>query len=207
MIEERLASIYVRMFQFFYARRFRKFGSRVYVIFPAGIEGSERISLGNDVYVASSTYLAATPHTSDSTCHLEVGDGTKIGRFNHIYAMRSVSIGRNVLTANGVYIADNSHEFRNPIEPILRQPVKQLRDVTIGDGAWLGHNVCILGASVGAQSVIGANSVVTRDIPSHCVAVGAPAIIIRRFDPEKKIWRPTHVDGSFCDDFAAIQGL
>jgi acetyltransferase-like isoleucine patch superfamily enzyme len=200
MIKDRLASVYVRFFRRVYARRFGSFGRNVYVVFPAGIEGAERISLGNDVYIASGTYLAATPRTKASSCQLKIGDGTKLGRFNHIYATRMISIGRNVLTANGVYIADNTHGFENPHEPILRQEVKQLDDVTIGDGAWLGHNVCVLGASIGAQSVIGANSVVTRNIPDHCVVVGAPARIVRRYDHTQKYWRKTYPDGTFREE-------
>lgn len=202
MIKNRSDSLYVRFFRCAYARRFASFGRNVYVVFPAGIEGAERISLGNDVYIASGTYLAATPHTKAATCQLKIGDGTKLGRFNHLYATRMISIGRNVLTASGVYIADNTHEFENPHEPILRQGVKQLGDVTIGDGAWLGHNVCILGASVGAQSVIGANSVVTLNVPDHCVAVGAPARIVRRYHPIHQTWRKTNPDGSFREDAA-----
>lgn len=197
MINDRLASLYVRFFRLMYARRFASFGRGVYVVFPAAIEGAERISLGDHVYVGSGTYLAATPHTVASSCRLNIGNGTKLGRFNHVYATRRIDIGRNVLTASGVYIADNTHVYQDPREPILRQAVKQLSDVTIGEGAWLGHNACVLGASVGAQSVVGANAVVTRSIPDHCVAVGAPARIVRRYDHTIQAWRKTEPDGSF----------
>ena len=62
------------------------------------------------------------------------------------------------------------------------------RSVEVGDGSWLGENVCILSASVGRNSVIGANSVVTRDIPDFCVAVGAPALIIRHYNHKSRTW-------------------
>jgi acetyltransferase-like isoleucine patch superfamily enzyme len=75
--------------------------------------------------------------------------------------------------------------------------VEQLSPVIIQDGAWLGENVCVVGASVGKNSVVGANSVVTKDIPDYCVAAGAPAIIIKRFDLEKKEWRRTDKEGNF----------
>ena len=75
--------------------------------------------------------------------------------------------------------------------------MKQLGDVEIGEGTWLGQNVCVLGAKIGRQCVVGANSVVTTFIPDHCVAVGAPAIIIRRFHAETGEWRSTNSDGSF----------
>lgn len=77
------------------------------------------------------------------------------------------------------------------------QPIKQLNHVRIGEGAWLGENVCIIGASVGKQSVIGANSVVSKDIPDYCVAVGAPAIIVKRYNFDKNQWEKTFPDGTF----------
>jgi acetyltransferase-like isoleucine patch superfamily enzyme len=55
-------------------------------------------------------------------------------------------------------------------------------------GAWLGENVCVIGASIGKNSVIGANSVVTKNIPDYCVAVGSPAKVIKKYNVEKQIW-------------------
>jgi acetyltransferase-like isoleucine patch superfamily enzyme len=69
----------------------------------------------------------------------------------------------------------------------------------IGDGAWLGENVCVIGASVGKQSVVGANSVVMQDIPDYCVAVGTPAKIIKRYSFEKKEWLRTNEKGEFIN--------
>lgn len=87
-----------------------------------------------------------------------------------------------------MYISDNLHGFNDINTPIKDQPLCQLKEVTIGSGSWIGENVCIIGASVGKNSVVGANSVVTHDIPDYCVAVGAPAKIIKRFDSEKQKW-------------------
>lgn len=199
-------SLYVRLFRLVYARRFRQFGQHTSLVFPAGIEGAGNIALGDDVYVAYKTFLAALPHTGHLDCLLQIGSGSRIGRFNHIYATRRVVLGANVLTANGVYISDNLHDYRNPAVPILHQPIRQNGIVEIGDGSWLGHNACVLGARIGRNCVIGANAVVTRDIPDHCVAVGAPAIVIRRFDAASQAWRATHADGSFLDPDPAPAG-
>jgi acetyltransferase-like isoleucine patch superfamily enzyme len=154
--------------------------------------------LGDDVYIAYKTFLAALPHTGHADCLLEIGSGSRIGRFNHIYATHRVVLGANVLTANNVYISDNLHGYRDPDVPILRQPLVQIGRVEIGEGSWLGHNACVLGARIGRHCVIGANAVVTHDIPDLCVAVGAPAIIIRRYDTTAGAWRPTGPDGTFA---------
>ena len=74
-------------------------------------------------------------------------------------------------------------------QAILNQPIRQNGIVEIGEGSWLGHNACVLGASIGKHCVIGANSVVTHDIPDYSVAVGSPAKIIRRYDSTTKTWR------------------
>jgi acetyltransferase-like isoleucine patch superfamily enzyme len=194
-------AVYAKVFGFVLGHQFGNFGRSVSIVFPAGIEGSKNINIGNNVYVAYKSYLAAKPHTGAIKCLLEIGDGCRIGRFNHIYATRSVVIGANVLTANGVYISDNSHGYIDLMTPVMNQSVIQKNNVEIGEGSWLGHNACIIGARIGRHCVIGANSVVTHDIPDLCVVVGAPAIIIRRYDPVNKSWRTTHPDGSFRSDF------
>lgn len=195
-------AVRARAFRLLFARNFGEWGQRTLVVAPVAIEGAARIRLGDDVYVAAQTCLAAVPHTGHNDCRLEIGNGSRIGRFNHIYATRSVRIGSKVLTANGVYISDNLHGYRDPTTAVLDQPVVQSNDVSIGDGSWLGHNVCVTGASIGRHCVIGANAVVTRDIPDFCVAIGAPAIIIRRYDPARGDWRKTDAAGNFLNEAA-----
>lgn len=194
----RLANaVYARLFRLVYGSRFRAFGKGTSVVFPAGIEAPGNIMLGDRVYVGYQSYLAAVPLTGAQDCLLQIGEGSSIGRFNHFYATRRVVLGAHVLTANGVYISDNLHGYQDVTTPILRQPIRQNGMVEIGDGSWIGHNACILGVRIGRHCVVGANAVVTRDLPDYSVAVGAPAIIIRRYDPDTGAWRATQPDGSF----------
>lgn len=192
-------AVRARIFRALFRGRFAGFGSGTLVVAPVAIEGPERIHLGSEVYVAHHTCLAATPHTGGGECRLEIGDGSRIGRFNHFYATRRIVLGAKVLTANNVYISDNVHGYRNPDAAVLDQPVEQLGDVEIGDGSWLGHNACVLGVRIGRHCVVGANAVVTRDLPDYSIAVGAPAVIIRRYDVQTAAWRRTAPDGAFLD--------
>jgi acetyltransferase-like isoleucine patch superfamily enzyme len=155
---------------------------------PLKIDGLENMSIGDNVIIEYKTWLAAVSHTGANECCLEIGDGSIIGHFNHIYSTKSIKIGKNVLTADKVYISDNMHGYSNISLPILKQPIIQKGEVEIGDGSWLGENVCILGAKIGKNCVIGANSVVTHDIPDYCVVVGAPARIIKKYNHENKVW-------------------
>ena len=117
-----------------------------------------------------------------------IGSGCVFGYNNHITAIRDVVIEDQVLTANNVYISDNLHSYENINVPVMHQPVRFKKPVMIGRGSWIGENVCIIGASVGRNCVIGANAVVTRDIPDYSVAVGAPAVVISQYDQSSQKW-------------------
>ncbi len=161
------------------------------------LEGAKNIHIGARAYINSRGWLACLPLTGDAQCSLRIGEGTYVGRFCHFYATSRIEIGKKVLIADKVYLSDNLHGYKDIRVAVIDQPVEQLAPVIIKDGAWLGENVCVVGASVGINSVIGANSVVTRDIPDYCVAAGAPAIIIKRYDHDKKEWRKTDAAGNF----------
>lgn len=158
---------------------------------PLRIDGGGGIFVGNNVVVEYKTWLAAMSLTGyDASLIIE--DGCRIGNFNHIYSTRSIILHKNVLTADKVYISDNLHGYEDVHMAITNQPVKQIATVEIGEGAWIGENVCIIGASIGKHCVIGANSVVTHDIPDFSVAVGVPARVIKRYDHKHKKWMKTN---------------
>ena len=62
-------------------------------------------------------------------------------------------------------------------------------EVEIGEGSWIGEGVCVIGAKIGRHCVVGANAVVTKDIPDNTVAVGVPAKVIKKWDEESKTWK------------------
>ena len=152
------------------------------------LEGQENISIHKNAVIQKMTWLAAVPFEGEKECNLIIGEGSIIGHFNHIYATKEIEIGKFVLIADNVYISDNQHVYANVNVPIIKQGIKQLKKVKICDGTWIGENVCIIGASIGENCVIGANSVVTKDIPSYCVAVGSPAKIIKKYNFKIQEW-------------------
>lgn len=191
--------LYAKAFLIFFRRAFRRIGVKSKIISPIAIEGAENISIGDDVLVAAYSCLAAVPLTGAGLCQLKIGDGCMIGRFNHIYATKDIVIEKNVLTANNVYITDNLHAYEDTELPIMIQPIVQRGSVVIGEGSWLGHNACIIGARIGRHCVVGANAVVTKDVPDFCVVAGIPAKIVKRFDEQSMVWRRTCPDGRFAD--------
>ncbi len=173
------------------------FGRNSKLFKPTNLTGHKRIFIGHNVFISHLGWLAADPLTGDNNCRLIIGDGTYIGRFCHIYSTAGIEIGKKVLIADKVYISDNLHGYENINLPVIDHPVIQANKVTIGEGSWLGENVCVIGASVGKHSIVGANAVVNTDIPDYCIAVGIPAKIIKRYNFETKSWQKTNESGDF----------
>lgn len=192
-----MKTIAKKIFAWINSIRYGSFGADSRIVSPLRIQGFKNIFVGNNVRVNKHSWLASLPLTNMGGAELTLKDNCTIGDFNHIWATHSIVIEEFVLTANHVYITDNLHEYEDINVPICDQPIKQLNDVVIGMGAWLGENVCIIGASVGKHSVVGANSVVTHDIPDYCVAVGSPARIIKRYNFETSQWEKTDKEGNF----------
>lgn len=167
--------------------------------YPFQIRGGRNIYIGHDVSINKYAWLDALPITGSDMVELKIGNRCRIAFNVHIIASRKVIIGNNVNMANGVYIADNSHGYEDVDLAPRDQPVKQLSDVIVGDDCWFGEHVVIIGATIGKHCVIGSNSVVNRDIPDYCVAVGSPAKVIKRYDFESKKWRKTDSKGNFID--------
>lgn len=184
-----LRSLSVRLFRLFCASGFRAFGRNVYVFPGVSIEGAHAISLGDDVVLQDGTHLGVhAGQPSAAARGISIGRASNIGRRNHIYALNQVTIGEKVLTAQNVYISDCTHEYADPDRPIIDQPIKALTPVTIGDGTWIGQGACIIGCRIGRNCVIGANSVVLKDVPDHSVVAGAPARLVRLYDPASQQW-------------------
>jgi acetyltransferase-like isoleucine patch superfamily enzyme len=159
------------------------------VFFSVRVEGKKYISLSKNTIIQRQGWLLALKIDGYDP-ELIIDEGCSIGDFVHIAAVRNIHIEKDVLIANNVYISDNLHSFKDINTPIIKQNVIFKSNVKIKAGAWIGENVCIIGASVGRNSVIGSSSVVTKDIPDYCVAVGNPAKVIKKYNHLCKEWQP-----------------
>lgn len=175
------------LYFFLHTLSFKKLDIRAVVFFSVRVQGRKYISIGRNSVIQRGGWLLAIKIDNTDPI-LEIGDNCAIGDYCHIASVRKVKFENDVLLANNVYISDNLHEYENVNIPIINQPVKFKKEVTIGAGSWIGENVCIIGASVGRNSIIGSNSVVTKDIDDYSIAVGSPAKVIKRFDLVKNEW-------------------
>jgi acetyltransferase-like isoleucine patch superfamily enzyme len=160
---------------------FGSFAASARIQYPLRLDGERRIGIGENVFIASHCWLA-TYEADGRAGELEIGDGTRISGYCVLAAAARVTLGRSVLLARNVYIADHRHAYADTAHPVLAQGFAGVAPVEICDGAWLGQNVVVgPGVRIGRGAVIGANSFVREDVEDHCVAVGSPARIVRRF--------------------------
>jgi len=125
-------------------------------------------------------------------CHegeVEIGEKTVMGQECTISAYRRVRIGRECVIADRAMFIDFDHGVVEVERPIRSQGI-YMRDVEVGSNVWIGYGACVLrGVRVGDNSIVGTNSVVTRDVPANAVVAGIPARVIRmREAPEHLRW-------------------
>lgn len=171
-------------------------GSRVAM--PSMLLHPERLYIGRDSTIhpyCRIEIITENPHLEGPAlrprdARITIGDRVVVNSFSHFGAMSSITLGNDVGIASGVCIEDHHYEYENATteRPLKKQPFR-VADVIIEDGAMIGEHVTILpGVRIGANSWVGANSVVTADVPPYSVAVGVPARVIRRRDPNTGAW-------------------
>nr|WP_206324175.1 acyltransferase [Streptomyces sp. HNM0574] len=172
---------------------FRRIGTGTRLAFPQGtVFGTPWIELGDHCIVGQEVTLTAGmmpdldlgPDTV-----LRLGNGVVLGRGSHVIADTSVTVGDDVFCGPYVYITSTNHSYDDPDEPVGKQ-WPRTAPVEIGSGSWLGAGAVVLpGARLGRNVVVAAGSVVRGEVPDHAVVAGAPARVVRRWEPEAG-WQP-----------------
>ncbi|MBU5406211.1 hypothetical protein KQI08_09865 [Paraeggerthella hongkongensis] len=164
---------------------------------PFYVRGGVRMKYGKGFTTGYNCRIEVFGDKGDRSRKLFIGENVHIGDNVHIAAAERVSIGDNCLFASKIFISDLDHGIYTGSSPSLPTSDPNTRDlvtspVSIGENVWLGENVCILkGVSIGDGCIVGANSVVTKSIPAHSIAVGSPARVIKRFDEVAGVWKAT----------------
>ena len=118
------------------------------------------------------------------TPSVTIGNNCVFGNYLHLTCCNKIVIGKNLLTGKWVTISDNSHgqiDEETMKYPPTERPLYSKGPIVIGDNVWIGDKVTILaGVEIGDNSIIGANSVVTKSIPANVIAAGIPARIIKQ---------------------------
>lgn len=171
---------------------------------PRTICWPERIFIGDDVWLGPGSLLLpvsrfpARPlwpeskpvtHTQKFEPRIVIGNRVTATASLTLGAHEAIIIEDDVMFAANVHLTDGFHGFENANEPYKYQPICRIAPIVIKRGCWIGQNAVILpGVTIGELSIIGANSVVTKDIPARCIAVGAPARVIRKWEAGTRQW-------------------
>ena len=144
--------------------------------FKRGLSG---LTLGRNLRIGEGSFIGCW--TNEAV--ISISDNVGIGSYAHITAINRIEIHSGVLLGKNVTITDNSHgnllEEEKCIPPSNRKLYSK-GPVIIGKNVWIGDKATILpNVSIGEGTVVGANCVVTKDLPANCVAAGIPAKIIR----------------------------
>ncbi|HDY85187.1 hypothetical protein LCGC14_0881120 [marine sediment metagenome] len=161
--------------------------------FPIFIRGKKFIKFGVGFTTGVGVRLDALG--SENKTQIEFGDGVQLNDYVHIGAIEKVVIGNNVLIASRVFISDHNHGLYNgdnehsspdelpAVRPLFANPV------IIEDRVWIGENACILpGVKIGSGAIIGAGSIVTKDVLAETIVAGNPARKIKQFDRKTMQW-------------------
>lgn len=168
-----------------------KAGKGMMIIPDAWIEGGKYICIGDNFCARSGLRIEAHDHYQNQHFfpHIAIGNNVNVGENCHIGAIDSVEIGNNVLMGSKVYITDHQHgrttENELEIKPIERKLYSR-GTVVVEDDVWLGDGVAIMpNVRIGHNSVVGANAVVTKDVPPFSIVAGVPAKIIKQINIEE----------------------
>ncbi len=144
-------------------------------LLDGGLEAETAISIGAGSVISKGCVLQA------KTRPLVLGAHCDIGAHVILSSIGGIVLGDAVLIAGNCYIGGGRYHTKDPHKPIMYQGVYSRGSVQIGDGTWIGASSTILdGVTIGKNCVIGANSLVTRDVPDNSVAVGSPARVLKQ---------------------------
>ena len=134
-----------------------------------------RLDIGSGTLLEPDVWI-----TAPGDARVRIGSGTFLNIGVMVAAVELVEIGAHCMFANGCFVTDANHRFDDPDKPVPWQGFTSKGPTRLGDNVWCGANVVVTsGVTIGDRCVIGANSVVTTDLPAYSIAAGIPARVLR----------------------------
>lgn len=187
-----LSQIYTRLIK----NHFQKFGHHSIIKPFLNTSNSKYIAIGNHVNIGSfcritvSTNFNRYQTKSRRRTKIKIGNHVDIGNNSFISANNKIKIGNNVIISAYVFITDHDHRNDDIKKSPHLQPLTENGHVVIEDNVLIGTKSSLLkNITIGQHATIGANSVVTKNVPAYSVVAGNPARIIKQYDFKTKAWK------------------
>lgn len=176
-----------KIYTFLIKSSFQSFGKKSIIKPFLNFSKAKFISIGNNVNIGNSCRITVSTSygllktKSTSKTKIKIGDYVDIGNNTFISANNNIKIGNHVIMAPNVFITDHDHGYKDITKNLNQQPLTEGGYVKIEDNVFLGIKCSILkNVTIGQHSVVGANSVVTKDVPPYSIVAGNPAKIIKK---------------------------
>lgn len=180
---ERRLSLCRNTYARLHRRRFKSIGKKSYFWKPLFLSGTQYMEIGKGVGILPHARVEVIDDWRGqryASPRLVIGDNVYIGQNLHLTCVESVTIERDVVCSARVTILDNSHAMDDLTASVMDQGLLT-KPVKICEGAFIGINSTILpGVTVGKHAIVGANSVVTKDVPDYATVAGVPAREIKK---------------------------
>lgn len=180
---ERIKSV---LFNIYISKQLCSVGNKISIHFSASLLGLNKISIGDNCRIGNNMRLRAYCEYENYKYNpsIKIGNNFYAGVDCSIAAVGNILIGNNVTLASRVTIIDHSHglgDYSDIEIPVMRRELGIKGDIIIEDNVWICEGAIILSnVRIGKNSIIGANAVVTRDIPDNSIVGGIPAKIIKK---------------------------
>jgi acetyltransferase-like isoleucine patch superfamily enzyme len=150
--------------------------------------GWENVRIGNNSIISEDSWININ-HRNSESIGLIIGDRCFIGRRNFFSTGSLIEIGAYCLTGPNCNFLGADHIYTSPLVPYITSGVTEGGAIEIGANCWLGANVTVLkDVKIGYGSIIGAGTLVNKDIPPLSIVVGNPGRIIKRFNMDQQAW-------------------
>lgn len=172
-------------------KKYGHIGSSTIIFKPITTDRNKKfIHIGNNVTIGKYARINCYPNWGGTNIpQIIIGDGCNIGQRLTLLAGGKICIGQGVLMASDILVTSENHSTNPEMDMLYMDQPIICADVNIKDGCWIGEKVVIVpGVTIGKYSVIGAGSIVTKDIPDYCIAVGNPARVIKKYSFVKHRW-------------------
>lgn len=181
--------IYSKVRGYFIKLKYMKtnIGRNTYIDNTVQVHGWANLRIGENCTIGERTILTIN-NRAVSENQIAIGSNSYIGRNNFFSAGKRITMKEFTMTGNNCAFVSSNHVFENPDIPYALSGATE-ESIEIGVNCWIGIGVMIIGnVKVGHGSIIGANSLINKDIPPFCIVVGNPQRIVKRYDFKRAMW-------------------